>query len=182
MKKDDIKLYIKDNSAIFPGDAEFMYDTISKLPDVGNLLEIGTGYGHSAKFFSHLKPNWTIYTIDGFGEYGTIKQFFSHGVFDSKGYEQTKAYLSGCENVVQIIGNSKKIKWSYPVDVLFLDGDHTFEGLKADFERFSPFTNLIFFHDYDLDMEGNNVNEFIDTIKGSWNITSQKHTAKAVRI
>jgi hypothetical protein len=43
---------------------------LATMPEKGRLLETGTGYGHSAKFFSELKPQWTIYTVDGFGLYG----------------------------------------------------------------------------------------------------------------
>jgi len=52
MKRKDISKYIDSNSAIFPEDADFMYDTISKLPSTGSLLEIGTGYGHSTVFLA----------------------------------------------------------------------------------------------------------------------------------
>jgi cephalosporin hydroxylase len=48
-----------------------------------------------------------------------------------------------------------------PVDYLFIDGDHTYEGVKEDFERFSPLVaegGLVAFHDivehtYDPDCE-----------------------------
>jgi tRNA A58 N-methylase Trm61 len=186
MKKDEIHIFIGDNSAIYPEDAEFMYDTISILPDDGNLLEIGTGYGHSTVFFSQLKPEWTIYTIDGYGEYGSIPQFFSHGQFDIKGLLDTKRYLDsrGLKNIVPIIGNSQDIKWSYPVDTLFIDADHTYEGVKNDFEHFSPFAEIVFLHDYDFpNMAGNGINIFVDELRksGIWNIETKCHTAKITR-
>jgi hypothetical protein len=161
-----------------------MYDVISKLPDVGNLLEIGTGYGHSTVFFSQLKPEWTIYTVDAYGQYGTVPQFFKHKEFDNQGFLQTKAYIESRAlfNVVQIVGNSNTLEWTYPVDVLFIDADHTFEGLKKDFDRFSKFAKIIFLHDYDLaGMEGNGVMQFIDSIKDEWDIVGSCHTAMVTR-
>lgn len=184
MQRDEIGKYIGENSAIFPGDAEFLYDELNKLPDIGNLLELGTGYGHSCVYFSQLKPQWTIYTIDGYGEYGNYPQYFNFKHFDASGLNQTKSYIQsrGLKNIVQIIGNTNEVAWSYPVDVLFIDADHTFEGLKQDFEKYSPFAKTIFFHDYDLQgMAGNGVNDFIETIKDKWTITSQCHTAMGVR-
>jgi len=184
MTKDEISIFINDRAAIYPGDAEFMYDTISKLPDVGNLLEIGTGYGHSAVFFSQLKPGWTIYTVDGYGEYGTVPQFFKHKEFSAQGFIDTKSYLNsrGLLNIVQIVGNSNTLEWNYPVDVVFLDGDHTLHGLTDDFEHYSPFAKVIFIHDYDFKgMEGNEVMEFLDTIKDDWKIEGFCHTAKVTR-
>lgn len=184
MTRDEVHILIDDRCAIYQEDAEFMFDTISKLPDKGNLLEIGTGYGHSTVFFSQLKPEWTIWTIDGYGEYGSIKQFFTFKEFDVQGMLQTKRYLEsrGLKNIVQIVGNSNDIEWSYPVDVLFIDADHTFEGLKNDFEHYSPFAKVIFLHDYDFKgMAGNGVTEFLDSIKDDWNIEGVCHTAKVVR-
>lgn len=183
MKREEISKYINENSAIFPGDAEFLYDELINLPDEGTLLELGTGYGHSAVFFSHLKPNWSIFTIDGYGEYGNYPQYFSFKQFDPVGMSRTKSYLgSGLKNIIPIIGNTQDILWRYPVDVLFIDADHTFEGIKKDFDKYSPHAKVVFFHDYNLQgMAGNGVNDFIDTIADEWEITSSCHTAKGVR-
>jgi predicted O-methyltransferase YrrM len=41
-------------------------------------------------------------------------------------------------------------RWDKPIDLLFLDGDHTYEGVKRDWERFMPHvaeTGVIMFHD-----------------------------------
>jgi predicted O-methyltransferase YrrM len=40
--------------------------------------------------------------------------------------------------------------WSKPIDVLWIDGDHSFEGVKGDYDLFSPFVKkngLMLFHD-----------------------------------
>lgn len=37
-----------------------------------------------------------------------------------------------------------------PVDFLFIDGDHTYDGVRADFEMYSPFVSdggIVAFHD-----------------------------------
>lgn len=51
-----------------------------------------------------------------------------------------------------IRGDSKKVKWNKKIDVLFIDGDHTYEGCKADIEKYAPFVKpggCILFHDCD---------------------------------
>jgi len=47
---------------------------------VERMLEIGTGWGESAEFFSQLFPSAMLYTIDGFGLYGDgrIYKSFDH--------------------------------------------------------------------------------------------------------
>ena len=51
-----------------------------------------------------------------------------------------------------IVGSSEEIaaKWNKPICLLFIDGDHSYEGVKKDFEMWSPFVvkgGLIAFHD-----------------------------------
>lgn len=41
-------------------------------------------------------------------------------------------------------------KWNQPIDFLFIDGDHSYDGVKHDFEAFSPWLTdgaLVAFHD-----------------------------------
>ena len=48
--------------------------------------------------------------------------------------------------------------WDRSIDLLFIDGDHTYEGCKADWERFLPFMSkfgLVVFHDTTWDLHPN---------------------------
>lgn len=54
------------------------------------------------------------------------------------------------ENWVFILGDSKTTAWDRKIDVLFIDGDHTYEGVKADYNKYFPFVDkggIIFMHD-----------------------------------
>jgi cephalosporin hydroxylase len=49
------------------------------------------------------------------------------------------------------------------VDFLWIDGDHTYEGCKADYENYSPLVvpgGLIGIHDYNMP----DVRRFVDTL------------------
>ncbi len=114
--------------------------------EVTRILETGTGFGESAKFFSELKPKAKIYTVDSFGLYGDGR------IYNEFNHEKVKAINQALgPNVIQILGDSGKIAWELPIQVLFLDADHTYYGCMADFRNYQKFVTsggLIIFDDY----------------------------------
>jgi predicted O-methyltransferase YrrM len=130
------------------------------LQKKGRLLEIGTGAGHSTGFLSKLLPGWNIYTIDDYGLCDKENKI---------GHAREISEISGTldlPNVIQIVGDSKRINWELPLDALFIDGDHSFEGCKGDYDKYFPFLKkggLVFFHDYWREDLG--VKRFVDGLK-----------------
>ena len=57
------------------------------------------------------------------------------------------------QKVVIIIGNShsdeivKSVSKHAPFDAVFIDGDHSFDGVRADWRNYGPMGNLVAFHD-----------------------------------
>jgi len=108
------------------------------------ILEIGVGRGHSTKaLLGGLKEReerngyvGELYSMD-------IEDCYRH-VARKKEFSETEKYWEF------ILGDSKELKWDKPIDILFIDGDHAYEGVKADFERYEPFVKkdgLILMHD-----------------------------------
>lgn len=57
-----------------------------------------------------------------------------------------------CKNTTFHIMKSDDLAkiWNKPIDVLFIDGDHSYEQVKKDYENFIKYVNIngfIFFHD-----------------------------------
>jgi len=133
------------------------------------IVDIGTGWGESSTFFSELKPDWTIYTIDGFGLYGDGR------IYNEYSQDKVKVINGKLgKNVIQILGDSSKIPWELPIDVLFIDADHTYKGCKADFDRYSPFVTkggLIVFDDYTQENNHNNgVKAVVQEVKDGYEL------------
>lgn len=123
-----------------------MYQYLKELPPKGRLLETGTGWGHSSQFFSKVLPGWSIYTVDGFGLYGDGRIYSGYDPFAIKTIIDAHP-----KNVIQVLGNSQSVPWELPIDVLYIDADHTYVGCKADSDLYLPFVNkdgLVIFDDY----------------------------------
>ena len=73
------------------------------------------------------------------------------------------------DELLQLVGSKK-------IDFLFIDGDHSFEGVKMDFEMYGPLVRpggLVAFHDIKPTKENNwsGVIPFWSTIKGQYKST-----------
>lgn len=160
-------------------DADIMLSFLEKFPDQGRLVEIGTGYGHSASFFSKAKPNWEIYTIDSFGLYGDGRVYVEHDVDKVREVFNTLSKT----NVIQILGNSNNINWKLPVDVVYLDGGHYYDCVKADFDNYSSYLKndgYIFLHDYHREDFG--VKRLVDELcQNGWELLDHHKVAVITR-
>ena len=112
------------------------------------LLETGTGFGHSAKFFADLKKDWTIYTVDSYGLCGDGRVYSQ---WNPEDVNKVFDYFKECKNIVPILHDSRTLHWELPLDVLYIDAGHTYESCKADFDNYSLFLKkggIIIFDDY----------------------------------
>lgn len=142
--------------------ADKMRELITPM-QVNRIIDIGTGYGESANFFSELKPEATIYTVDSFGLYGDGR------IYNEFNHDKVKAINENLSpNVVQILGNSQKIKWELPFEVLFIDADHTYEGCSNDFYNYFSYLTkdgIVIFDDYTQENNpANGVKKFVKEI------------------
>jgi predicted O-methyltransferase YrrM len=120
------------------------------VPANGLIVEIGGEFGQSASLFvkGAQSGNVTVVTID---------------LFPDDIWAAYKANLeeAGLDRTIQVAGDSKHVKLedvlsaahlmrSKKIDLLFVDGDHTFEGALADLEKWASHVKkdgLLLLHD-----------------------------------
>ncbi len=85
----------------------------------------------------HVPNAWSEYGTAGYNESFLRGRLRDYGLSD---------YCEVIKDTSQAVGQ----RWSQSIDFLFIDGDHSYDGVKADYERFAPWLRegaLVFFHD-----------------------------------
>lgn len=129
------------------------------------VVEIGTKYGGTTYFLASLLPESTIYTIDlprtNPESIGLVK---ARNMWMDALFPYRVHFVAEDSKVVAPLFKN--------IDFLFIDGDHTYEGVKSDFELYKDGVKpggLIAFHDIvDSERHRNQncyVSKFWDEIK-----------------
>lgn len=148
--------FLHEEQRAYPGafsryDMEVIYPYLVKMKKNDIYLEIGVMHGRSLAFARKFSEG-KIYGIDQNNELEP---------------EVRKMDI----NFIHASSNEAVKNWTLPIKVLFIDGDHSYQGVKDDFLNFSPFVKddgVIFFHD--CDETSPDVRRFIRGLKG-WNKT-----------
>lgn len=134
-------------------EARFLAYLATKAPaEAGCFVEIGSRSGKSTAYLGRVLANrgrGPLYSIDlwdlappRWQGTGTLQEWVA--ALDRLGLKET---------VVPVKGDSRLIgaTWKQPIALLFVDGDHSYEGALTDYLRFSPYIvpgGIIAFHDY----------------------------------
>ena len=114
----------------------------SRKPKV--VCEIGTAEGGTNFLLSHAVSSvCQIIGVDLYVHNKAKLKYFSRSGLHQTYFQGSSYSPEMCAKVEQFLDGEK-------IDLLFIDGDHSYEGVKRDFELYSPFVNengLIIFHD-----------------------------------
>ena len=109
------------------------------------ILEIGTGRGGSTFFWSRFSPTGArIVTVDLAEQARRLVETYSHA-----GANPVQC-ITGDSRSPATVQSVRQALGGQPVDLLYIDGDHTYNGVKADFNLYRQFcgpASLIAFHD-----------------------------------
>ncbi len=114
------------------------------------LVEIGTGFGGWLYLMRPFcAPRLEVITIDA--ETRGRRDVRSAVLEAMRGqYDTTIHFLEGFSQSLEIIDACRGLLHGRKADVLMIDGDHTFEGVAADWENYRGFVRgggIVLFHD-----------------------------------
>ncbi len=123
------------------GEAEMLYDLARKITD-GCIVEAGSYRGKSTVALARGAIDGAqapIYAIEPHAEFHGVggmtfgppdRGAFYKAMLDTGGYHVVRLVNLSSEQVAPT--------WQEPVQLLFLDGDHSYEGVKRDFDCWQP--------------------------------------------
>jgi len=137
------------------------------------MLEIGTAKGGTLFLFTRMiDSNARIISIDlPYGKFGGGYEDFKIPFFTNFARKNQRIFLVRADShSSSSLSTIKSILEGQKIDFLFIDGDHTYEGVKKDFQMYSSIVRkggLIAFHDIckGPPEEAGAVNKFWNEIK-----------------
>ena len=140
------------------GDSAYLLYGLARSLKPKVAVEIGSARGKSACFVGMaLKENGSgkLFAIDPHAR----TNWNDENSVDTLQVMRDNIHRLKLEKQVEIlrdVSSSAARRWMLPIDMLFIDGDHSYEGVKQDWELFAPFVTrfgVVVFHDTLWDLQ-----------------------------
>lgn len=124
---------------------------LAHMAGAGRILEIGSCFGQSLQLLAMFcAPGAVIRSID----LGVVPEGHLKGLDLKPQLHKVCSELANYGFDVQACFDDSHLRTtrhfalaSAPYDLVFIDGDHTYDGVKADWENYGPLARLVAFHD-----------------------------------
>lgn len=156
-----------------------LWELAENVPDDGLIVEIGSFYGHSAMTLAPL--NKPMVCIDPF-----ISGFDCMGDSHKKMKKECMDNLSKFPNIkFYAMKSSMAHKYiKQPIDLLFIDGDHSYKGVKTDCKYYLPKlknNGIVAFHDYHSSGSLPGVKKAVDEFTQGWHTVCDEWSLKVLQ-
>jgi predicted O-methyltransferase YrrM len=115
------------------------------------IVEIGSASGGTMFLFAHVASPEKIISVDlPAGSFGGGYPFWKIPLFKSLGKKNVVRLIRADSHKEETLAKIKGLLKDQKVDFLFIDGDHTYHGVKQDFQMYSPLVRkggIVAFHD-----------------------------------
>jgi len=131
----------------------FLRFSVRQLADKPKIImEIGTARGGTLFLFSRIFPkNSFIISLDlPGGEFGAGYPWWEIPLYKSFSKDKQIHLIRVDSHKIKTLEKVKNILGDRKIDLLFIDGDHTYRGVKKDFQFYNPLVRkggIIAFHD-----------------------------------
>ena len=174
------RIHLSSADGMMPGDQLLaIYDLVSRWPGRGDTVELGSWVGLTTCYLAtatQVHGTGRVYAVDTFE--GTKEGGDRYAAVEKYGGSTLRAFReqidqAGVADVVEpLVGMTQDVARRYPgepIRVLLIDADHSFDGVKRDFRRWSPLVEpggLIIFHDYQMPDVARFVDEEVGCLAG----------------
>jgi predicted O-methyltransferase YrrM len=135
-------------------EGRFLYEAARKCTGRGAIVEIGSFNGKSTVWLargSQAGARVPVFCIDPFEESAEYpRPAGSASIFDAFNRNIRRAGVESLVTAFRGTSAERAATWDKPIELLWIDGDHSYAGVKLDFEKFGAHLldgGLIAFHD-----------------------------------